>query len=88
MAGRGHPRAEHQTAREFLRDLRPILGTHERADAELVVELFERDRFSGEGVGEDDVDRALAAAGRLAGAGAPVGQGSAKPYSSESQTRR
>jgi transglutaminase-like putative cysteine protease len=65
MAVRGHPRPEHQTAREFVRGVRPFLEPAERADAELVVRLFERDRFSGEPVGEQDVDRALQAAGRL-----------------------
>jgi transglutaminase-like putative cysteine protease len=65
MAARGHPRAEHQTAGEFVRALRPYLGPTERADAELVVRLFERDRFSGEPIEPEDVDRALGAAGRL-----------------------
>jgi transglutaminase-like putative cysteine protease len=65
MAARGHPRAEHQTAREFLRSSRPYLGADERADAELVVRLFELDRFSGAPLQEDDVDRALAAAARV-----------------------
>ncbi len=65
MAARGHLRAEHQTAREFLRTLRPFLATDDRADADLVVRLFERDRFSGRPLEQEDVDRALAAAGRV-----------------------
>jgi transglutaminase-like putative cysteine protease len=65
MAARGHPRAEHQTAREFVRSLRPFLAPDERADAELVVRLFELDRFSGTPVEGDEADRALAAAARV-----------------------
>ncbi len=65
MVARGHPRADHQTAREFVRSLRPFLGPDERADAELVVRLFELDRFSGAPIEQDDVDRALAAAARV-----------------------
>jgi hypothetical protein len=82
MAARGHARPDHETAREFLRRVRPVLRPDERADAELVVELFERDRFSAAAVGDDDVGRALAASGRLA-----AGQRS-KAYSAESHTRR
>lgn len=65
MAARGHPRAEHQTAREFLRSSRPFLATHERADADMIVRLFELDRFSGEPLEEEDVGRALDAAARV-----------------------
>ncbi len=65
MASRGRARAEHQTAAEFLRAARPLLGPDERADAELVVRLFERDRFSGHPANEDDVRLALAASARL-----------------------
>lgn len=65
MAARGHPRAEHQTAGEFLRSLRPFLPADERPDADLVVRLFERDRFSLESLTDDEVDRALEAAHRL-----------------------
>jgi hypothetical protein len=65
MAARGHPRADHQTAREFRRSLRPFLAADERADVDLVVRLFERDRFSGEPLTEEDVSRALEAARRL-----------------------
>jgi transglutaminase-like putative cysteine protease len=65
MAGRGHLRTEVQTPSEFLRSLRPHLGATEREDVELVVRLFERERFSAEGVEEADVAAALAAAGRV-----------------------
>jgi hypothetical protein len=65
MAARGHPRAEHQTAREFARAVRPYLPAEERTDAELIVRLFERDRFSGEPIAEHEVQAALAAAERI-----------------------
>jgi transglutaminase-like putative cysteine protease len=66
MAARGHPRAAHRTAHEFVHDVRPHLGPAEREDVELVVRLFELDRFSGERLEDDDVVLALAAADRLA----------------------
>jgi transglutaminase-like putative cysteine protease len=62
---RGSPRLPHQTPQEFLVSLEPRLAEHERSDAELVVRLFERDRFAAEDVDARDVGRALAAAGRL-----------------------
>jgi transglutaminase-like putative cysteine protease len=66
MAERGRPRAEHQTAREFLASLGPFLAPDERADARVVVDVFERDRFSGAEPREEDVALALRASGRLA----------------------
>jgi hypothetical protein len=69
LAARGHPRAEHQTAGEYLRIVRPVLAADERADAETIVRLFELDRFSGERAGEEDVGLALKAARRLVAAG-------------------
>ncbi|HEY7660345.1 MAG TPA: transglutaminaseTgpA domain-containing protein [Actinomycetota bacterium] len=65
MAERGHARRDHQTPEEFLRALRPYLGAEERADAELVVRLFELERFSGRPRPDEDAGRALAAAGRI-----------------------
>jgi transglutaminase-like putative cysteine protease len=65
MAARGHPRAEHQTAREFLKALRPYLASEERADANLVVHLFELDAYSGHPIATRDVDSALRAAARV-----------------------
>lgn len=79
MAARGHPRAAHETAREFARSARPHLGDAERADAELVVRLFELDRFSGEPLGDDATDRALDAASRLAAAGSGRATASRRP---------
>jgi transglutaminase-like putative cysteine protease len=83
MAARGRPRAEHQTAREFLKGLGPFLATDERADADLIVRLFERDRFSGVVVSEPEEAAALAAAARIAEAP----QGSWKRMSAASHTR-
>jgi hypothetical protein len=83
MAARGRPRAEHQTAHEFLRGLGPLLSPDERADADLIVRLFERDRFSGLPIAETDEAAALEAAGRIA----TSGQGSRKRISSASATR-
>ena len=54
-----------QTPGEYLRSLRPILADEDRADAEVVVRSFERDRFSGEPLAAGDVDAALAAAHRV-----------------------
>lgn len=65
MAGRGHPRLEHQTPEEFLRSLRPFLPGEVLADAEEVVRSFERDRFSGKALAGEDVEAALAAARRV-----------------------
>jgi transglutaminase-like putative cysteine protease len=83
MAARGHPRAEHQTPREFLRAARPHLAVAEREDADLVVRLFERDRFSSRPPEDEEVVRALAAGRRLAAAA----QGSRKRISAASATR-
>jgi transglutaminase-like putative cysteine protease len=65
MAFRGHPRRDHQTPREYLRALGPFLPAGERADAEVVVGLFELDRYAPAEPGHDEVALALAAAGRL-----------------------
>jgi hypothetical protein len=81
MAARGHARRGAQTPSEFLRSLRPGLGAGEREDVELVVRLFERERFSAEGVEERDVAAALAAAGRVGA------QGGRKRILAESQIR-
>ncbi|MGZ8635685.1 MAG: transglutaminase TgpA family protein [Actinomycetota bacterium] len=86
MAARGHPRGDHQTPREFARSLRPYLPPVDRAHVELVVELFERDRYSGEPLGVQDVDRALAAAGRLATSSAAPA--SATATGPQSRTKR
>lgn len=68
---RGSPRLPHQTPEEFLAALEPRLAEHERSEAELVVRLFEQDRFASEDVDERDVGRALAAAARLASRNRP-----------------
>jgi len=65
MAERGHPRLEHQTPEEFLSSLRPFLPGEVLADAEEVVRSFERDRFSGAELEDEDVEAALAAARRV-----------------------
>jgi transglutaminase-like putative cysteine protease len=66
MAARGHPRLEHQTPQEFLRSSREALSADERRDADLVVRLFELDRFSGEGVDPAEAENTIAAAARVA----------------------
>ena len=65
MASRGRPRRDHETPEEFLRALGAVLGPEERADADLVVRTFERERFDGEPPVGEELDRALAAAGRV-----------------------
>jgi transglutaminase-like putative cysteine protease len=64
-ARRGHPRLPHQTPEEFLASLDPHLDPAERADAELIVRLFELDRFSPRTSDELQRERALVAAGRV-----------------------
>ena len=72
MAARGRPRRGHETPEEFLRSLGPALGPEERTDAELVVRVFERERFAEESPSSDEVDRALSAAGRVGEGRRPV----------------
>jgi transglutaminase-like putative cysteine protease len=83
MAARGHPRTEHQTAAEYLRTVRPVLGADERADAETIVRLFELDRYSGVAASDPEIAAALEASSRLAG----PAQGSRKRISAASATR-
>ena len=64
-ARRGTPRLEHQTPNEFLISLEPWLSEHQRQDAELVVRLFEADRFAAREVRGQETRAALAAAERL-----------------------
>jgi len=64
-ARRGSPRLPHQTPEEFLASLEPWLAEHEREDAELVIRLFELDRFAPREVDHAEVRAALAAAERL-----------------------
>jgi len=64
-ARRGSPRLPHQTPEEFLASLEPWLAEHEREDAELVIRLFELDRFAFRAVDDAEVRAALAAAERL-----------------------
>ena len=77
MAGRGHARMAQQTPEEYLRSLRLILADEDRADAEVVVRSFERDRFSGEPLAAGDVDAALAAAHRVVVRTGSAGRGHA-----------
>jgi hypothetical protein len=64
LAARGRPRLEHETPQEFIRAADPLLSGRTE-DAELIVRLFERERFSGRPVSDEDAERALAAAIRL-----------------------
>jgi transglutaminase-like putative cysteine protease len=83
MAARGRSRAEHQTAGEYLRAVRTLLEENERADAQTIIRLFERDRFSGVPASDPEVAAALEAAARLA----EGGQGARKRISAASATR-
>jgi transglutaminase-like putative cysteine protease len=65
MAVRGHARRPEQTPKEYLRSLGPFLVDEDRADAEVVVRSFERDRFSGEPLAPEEVGASLAAAHRV-----------------------
>ena len=67
LRARGHPRGEQQTPAEFLRAIRRsrTLPSELLPDAELVVRTFERERFSGEEPGPEDVEEAVAAAARV-----------------------
>ena len=61
----GHPLKEPQTPREYLDELEHGLTADLVRDAELVVRAFERDRFSGESLGEAEIAAAFAASARV-----------------------
>ena len=61
----GHPLKEPQTPREYLDELERALSADVARDASLVVRAFERDRFSGDPLQDDEIVEALAAAARV-----------------------
>ena len=65
MAARGRPRSPHETPGEYLSSLTSILPQPGRADAELVVERFERERFAAEALDDGAIRESLEAAERL-----------------------